>query len=970
MWSRIASKRRRRAVRRRREERGPADVHRRVLGLDREEGGVERRQPRGAHGAAGFVERGRTVVLRRPARQRFAHARAARRRDPPAGLRRRACAYALAPAWPAFHATAARPDPAPRADEREGAARARGGARRPPARGLERLTDAQLRAFTALLATPSAASPRRSSPPSRSRSRSSRGWCAGRSARSCSGSAGAVGTAGAGVSSPLDTRRRDPQARAARGVRAEELDYLRHVDPQDVRDLREQVTVVMFDADRQMLQRVAAATKLIPSKLAAVVGERAFGSLLCARLTGLLEPSRAVDIAAKLPTPFLADLAVALDPRRASRVIAEIPPEQIAEITRCSPSARSTSRWAASSAICPRPRCAPRSRSSTTRRCCAPRTSSSPRAASARSSRRCPTSGWSRSSRRPTQAGLWIQALDVLRYVDERQRGELGDIAAGQDDEVLDGMVKAAQKELLWDDVLPVTRAMSDESRARFAALKSIQTRPVLASIVDAASRHGLWPELLQLLPLLPAAARRRVAALGTGFGRPVLEQIVGAAHEQGLWGPLLQFGTELERRTQLELAKLLAAVDGRRPRRAARRRLGGAPGARARAASPRCCPPRPWRAFGDRLVERGGEEFVAALREAADGARPRRARARRCRGVSPGWRMGTRPRVSSSTWRRPPRSSPPYDAYGPVGRSEWHGHRLAAAPALGPVEGRWMNLVDIGEGPVILMIHGLSGCGRTGWRTSRSSPATTASSPSTCRASASPRCRARTSRSPATPTRSTRCSTCSRSTSRSSLIGNSMGGFIGAELAIRYPQRIERLVLVAAAGLSVETIRTKRQEGLRHRAENIAFFNIGWLASRSPTITRRAALREAVLLLVVRAPRQAPPELTFELVKGSGKDGFNGALEALCNYPIRERLPEIECPTFIVWGDKDRLVPLKDASVFEELIDDSRKVIYKDTGHLTMLERPARFNADVLAFLREEPGEKQPESGERTFAT
>jgi pimeloyl-ACP methyl ester carboxylesterase len=202
-------------------------------------------------------------------------------------------------------------------------------------------------------------------------------------------------------------------------------------------------------------------------------------------------------------------------------------------------------------------------------------------------------------------------------------------------------------------------------------------------------------------------------------------------------------------------------------------------------------------------------------------------------------------------------------------------------------------------------------------------------------------------------------------------LVGNSMGGFIGAELTIRYPQRVERLVLVAAAGLSVEHIRTKRQKGLRHRAENIAFFNIGWLASRSPTVVGRRRLRSAVLLLVVAYPDLLPPELTYELCKGSGKDGFPGALEALCNYPIRERLPEIECPTFIVWGDKDRLVPLKDASVFEELIDDSRKIIYKDTGHLTMLERPARFNDDVQAFLKEPPHEKKPEeSGARTFAT
>ena len=197
------------------------------------------------------------------------------------------------------------------------------------------------------------------------------------------------------------------------------------------------------------------------------------------------------------------------------------------------------------------------------------------------------------------------------------------------------------------------------------------------------------------------------------------------------------------------------------------------------------------------------------------------------------------------------------------------------------------------------------------------------------------------------------------------------MGGFIGAELAIRYPQRIERLVLVAAAGLSVENIRTTRQKGLRHRAENIAFFNIGWLASRSPAVVRRAAAARRGHAARRRPPDRLPPELTYEQVKGSGKDGFPGALEALCNYPIRERLPEIECPTFIVWGDKDRLVPLKDASVFEELIDDSRKVIYKDTGHLTMLERPARFNDDVIAFLREAARrEAARESGARTFAT
>ena len=184
-------------------------------------------------------------------------------------------------------------------------------------------------------------------------------------------------------------------------------------------------------------------------------------------------------------------------------------------------------------------------------------------------------------------------------------------------------------------------------------------------------------------------------------------------------------------------------------------------------------------------------------------------------------------------------------------------------------------------------------------------------------------------------------------------VVGNSMGGFVAAELAIRFPARVERLVLVAAAGLSVESIRTKRQTGLRHRLENVAFFNIGVVASHSALMARRRRLRSALMLLFVAHPNRLAPELAYEQVSSSGKPGFPGALLALCCYPIRERLGEIACPTLIVWGDKDRLVPVKDAAVFEQLIPDARKIVYRDTGHLTMLERPRRFNADVRRFPR-----------------
>jgi len=66
----------------------------------------------------------------------------------------------------------------------------------------------------------------------------------------------------------------------------------------------------------------------------------------------------------------------------------------------------------------------------------------------------------------------------------------------------------------------------------------------------------------------------------------------------------------------------------------------------------------------------------------------------------------------------------------------------------------------------------------------------------------------------------------------------------------------------------------------------------------------------------------------------------------------IRDRLGEIRCPALIVWGEEDRLVPVRDASEFAWLIPDARTVLHPDTGHMVMLERPERFNADVRAFI------------------
>lgn len=110
------------------------------------------------------------------------------------------------------------------------------------------------------------------------------------------------------------------------------LAYLEGVPESDLRALRELVTERLFSAQGPALSRLAAASKLLPTGLVATIGQRAFGPLLCARVAGLLEPSRAVEVAAKLPTPFLADVAVELDPRRAHAVIGQVPAQRVGEV--------------------------------------------------------------------------------------------------------------------------------------------------------------------------------------------------------------------------------------------------------------------------------------------------------------------------------------------------------------------------------------------------------------------------------------------------------------------------------------------------------------------------------------------------------------------------------------------------------------------------------------------------------------
>jgi pimeloyl-ACP methyl ester carboxylesterase len=316
------------------------------------------------------------------------------------------------------------------------------------------------------------------------------------------------------------------------------------------------------------------------------------------------------------------------------------------------------------------------------------------------------------------------------------------------------------------------------------------------------------------------------------------------------------------------------------------------------------------------------------------------------------------------STVSRSPATAADLDAYGAQGRSawldvDWRGHQRWVE-----VDGNPINVIELGQGDPIVFVHGLSGSWQN-WLEqlpvfAREYRVIAFDLPGFGQ---SPMPAERISI--AGYARLVDALLDELQVPRAVVVGNSMGGFIGAELAISFPERVERLVLVSAAGLSVEHQRDDRALGVLKRLEARLAAWGGWIGSRADNLARRARYRRALMHIVAAHPDRLPAALVAEQLRGSGKPGFVDALDALTSYPIRDRLPRISCPTLIVWGEQDRLVPVRDAYEFEQLIPHSRRVIYADTGHVAMLERPAAFNALLEDFMAEEEGGPPADEGD-----
>ena len=176
---------------------------------------------------------------------------------------------------------------------------------------------------------------------------------------------------------------------------------------------------------------------------------------------------------------------------------------------------------------------------------------------------------------------------------------------------------------------------------------------------------------------------------------------------------------------------------------------------------------------------------------------------------------------------------------------------------------------------------------------------------------------------------------------------GNSLGGLVAAELALRHPQRVGSLAFVAAACLAPAE--------LQPRFAQLALLAGGRAASTllrgSSGAIRRPRARHLLFAGVVRHPTRIATDALCELAGSTRPPGTVAALAALSAHDITSELGAISQPAIVLHGRQDMLIPCRDGERLAATIAGAQLVILEDTGHMPMVERPVPFNRALLEF-------------------
>lgn len=183
-------------------------------------------------------------------------------------------------------------------------------------------------------------------------------------------------------------------------------------------------------------------------------------------------------------------------------------------------------------------------------------------------------------------------------------------------------------------------------------------------------------------------------------------------------------------------------------------------------------------------------------------------------------------------------------------------------------------------------------------------------------------------------------------------ILGVSMGGLIAQELAINYPERVLRLVLIStfarrdeSSGLSPELFQALGYDEGYSEDDFLRNTPVIEQVATSVYLALNKRLYKIIALLLM-------PLIKFQ-IRQMGTTGILGQQEALLGHDTADRLGIIKAPTLVITGSKDRVFKPSSSEVIAELIPNARLVKVDGGSHSFALEMRSRFNREVLDFLK-----------------
>lgn len=176
----------------------------------------------------------------------------------------------------------------------------------------------------------------------------------------------------------------------------------------------------------------------------------------------------------------------------------------------------------------------------------------------------------------------------------------------------------------------------------------------------------------------------------------------------------------------------------------------------------------------------------------------------------------------------------------------------------------------------------------------------------------------------------------------RANLVGNSFGGALALTMAIKYPERVNKLVLMGSMGVSFPiTYGLDRVWGYTPSPENM----------------------EELLELFTYDHSFATPELIKTRYESSMQPGFQESFAAMFPEPRQQRVEsmaanenyirDIKHETLIIHGREDRVIPLENSLKLLKMIDGAQLHVFGKCGHWSQIEHTGEFAGLLRAFFK-----------------